>query len=256
MLRVIRRIDVESALRRRRSRLCFAACVVALTSGCGEKARLGSMKVVDPTVQKQPRWSHEDIPGGYRLGPYDILAPRVKETAIDQTMPVAEGGGVHPAYRYDLELTLFVPEKQRTHAVQCVGRRQANLDSDFAAIATEQKHSILIECDIRSAHSRWAFVAGGRVDDNIGGDLTKEGASGDAVPVKVEIILWSMRAKYFHRDLAFPVLQVRQGKQVVAAMIVADQEWAWVQPAVPAELREVAIATLAAVRHLPLGFEQ
>jgi hypothetical protein len=256
MPRVIRPIDVESAVRRRRSKLRLAACVLALTSGCGsEKARLGSMKVVDPTVQKQPRLTHEDIPGGYRLGPYDILAPKVREFAIDQTMPI-DGVAAYPAYRYDLELTLFVPAKQRTHDVQCVGRRQANLDNTFAAVATEQKDNVLIECDIRSARSRWAFVAGGRLDDNIGGDLVQEGARTDAAPVKVEIILWSTRAKYFNRDLAYPVLQVRRGKQVIAAMIVGDREWAWVQPDAPAELREVAMATLAAVRHLPLGFEQ
>lgn len=253
---MIRAIDVEPAERRRRSRLRLAACVLALTGGCGEKARLGSMKVVDPTVQKQPMLVRQDIPGGYRLGPYDILAPRVRESAIDQSMPVGEGGETYPAYRYDLELTLFVPKASRTHAVQCIGRRQPNLDSTFAAVATEQKDNVLIECDIRSAKSRWSFVAGGRLDDNIGGDLTQEGSSGETAPVKVEIILWSMRAKYFHRDLAYPVLQVRQGKQVVAAMIIADDEWAWVQPAAPAELREVAMATLAAVRHLPLGFEQ
>lgn len=213
------------------------------------------MKVVDPTLQKQPRWQHQTIRGGYRLGPYQILAPRVRETATDQTMPMAEGAA-HPAYRYDLELTLFVPKARHTHAVRCVGRRQANLDTDFATIASEQKDTVLIECDIKSSTTHWSFVAGGRLDDNIGGELVQEGAPADAMPVKVEIILWTKRAKYFFRDLPYPVLQVRNGKQVVAAMIVANSEWAWVQPSAPAELREVAMATLAAIRHLPLGFEE
>lgn len=237
-----------------RHRLAAVAWLSLVAIGCGTKARVGSMKVVDPAVQKQPRWHHETIPGGYRLGPYEILAPRVRESAADERIPVT--GGVYPGYRYDLELTLFVPAEKRTHDVRCTGRRQANLDADFAAIAGEQKHDMLVECDIRSAGAHWSFTAAGRLDDNIAGELVQEGDASGLPPARVEIILWAVRAKYFRRDLPYPVLQVRRGKHVVAAMIVAKDEWAWVQPSADVELREAAVATLAALRHLPLGFEE
>jgi hypothetical protein len=82
------------------------------------------------------------------------------------------------------------------------------------------------------------------------------GDDGGPVSAKVEIILWMKRVKLISRHLAEPVAQVRRGDDVVAAMVLSRPEWAWVRTAEREELRGAAMATLAAIRLLPLGFDE
>jgi hypothetical protein len=212
--------------------------------------RRASLKTVDPAIQKQPRWERERIAAGYRLGPYEIGKPRVRESALDQDLGTPIEGGRRPGWRYELDLVVRAPE--RSYAAHCIAKRVPSNIADYGEIADVANDVVDIGCEIEGA-AKWNFTASGRLDKNVGGDL-RRGDIPSAAPLKVEIILWIARLKLLRRHLADPIAQVRRSNGTVAAMIISRPEWAWAQASADAETRGIAMTTLAAVNALPLGW--
>lgn len=233
-------------------RIGLALVVLGLASGCATLRR-DSLRAIDPEVQKQPRLVRARAPGGFRLGPYTIVQRKLREHAIDREPALTIEGPPRPTWRWDLELEL-ARDGGATMRGRCTGTRRSNIDSDFGTVASIANDDVKIECDFDGGDVRWHFAAAGRLDANIGGELVPDDAS--ATPSKVEILLWFKRVKLISRHLAEPVAQVRRGKRVVAAMVLSRPEWAWVQRAEPDEMKAAAMITLAAIRLLPLGFDE
>jgi hypothetical protein len=239
-----------------RSGALVLVTLAGLVPGCAT-VRRDSLKIIDAQVQKQPRLQRARARGGFRLGPYTIVQRRLREHALDQIPAVTIDGPRHPGWRWELELELAIDRGGAPWRASCVGQRQANVDADFAAISEIANDTVTIECELLRERARWRFFAAGRLDQNIAGELHLADAPPEAPPdAKVEIMLWMKRIKLISRHLAEPVAQVRRGDHVVAAMVLSRPEWAWVRTAEGAELRGVAMATLAAIRLLPLGFDE
>lgn len=229
----------------------LALALVAIGAGC-DGLRRASLKTVDPTIQKNPRWEREKIGSGFRLGPYTVDKPRVRESAIDQDLGARTDAPRKPGWRYDVELTVHGPGGE--YRARCSGVRVPTIAADYGEIADVNNDEVHIECDVRGAQ-RWTFAAQGRLDKNIGGEL--RAIEADAIaPMQLEILLWVARLKLIRRHLAAPVAQVRRGRDTVAALVISRPEWAWVAAGESTEIRGIALTTLLAVETLPLGFEE
>ena len=233
-------------------RFGLALVVLGIASGCATLRR-DSLKAIDPEVQKQPRLVRARAHGGFRLGPYTIVQRKLREHALDRQPAATIDGPPRPTWRWDLELEL-ARDGGATMRGRCTGTRRSNIDSDFGTVAGVANDDVAIECDFDGDDMKWHFVAGGRLDGNIFGELVADDAS--ATPSKVEILLWMKRVKLISRHLAEPVAQVRRGPRVVAAMVLSRPEWAWVQRTEPDRMKTAAMITLAAIRLLPLGFDE
>lgn len=239
----------------------LAAAVLGELAGCSVMRR-DSLRAIDPALQQQPRLERERVRHGFRLGPYTVVQRSLHERADGETAVTIDGPR-HPSSRWDLELELTIDRGGAPWRTRCIGRRQANVDADYGVIAGVANDSVSIECDIEREQSRWHFFAAGRLDGNFAGELHPvhlEKERGGRLPEKervdVEVLLWFKRVKLIPRHLAEPVAQVRHGRKAFAAMVLSRPEWAWVHPAEGGELRGVAMATLAAIRLMPLGLDE
>jgi hypothetical protein len=214
--------------------------------------RRASLKTIDPGVQKNPRWERERAgAGAFRLGPYAIERARIREQSVDLAMVTPAVGPRRPGWRYDLQLVVHGPD--RDYEAQCTGHRVPTVGADYGEVADVTNDEVRIACDVQGEH-RWHLEAGGRLDKNLGGTMSATDAPAIA-PLKLEVLLWVVKLKLIRRHLDSPVLQLRRDRETVAAMIVSRPEWAWVAQGESAEIRGVALTTLAAIDALPLGFE-
>ncbi len=236
----------------RRRAIARIVAVLALFAAVGCSAiRRDSLKLVDGQLQREPRLVRERVRGGFRLGPYTIVQHRLRQHGGDASA-VTEGPP-RPVSRWDLELELKDAAEPTPWRARCTGTRRSNLDSDFGVVAGIANDSVTIDCELAQAEARWRLSAAGRLDGNIAGELTS--ADPSASPAKVEIILWIKRVKLIPRHIAEPIAQVRRGDRAIAAMILSRPEWAWVLRKEAREPRAAAMTALAAIRLLPLGFD-
>jgi hypothetical protein len=233
------------------SRAGAVVLVGVLASGCGGLRR-AAVNTVDPALRSQPRLERSRADGGFRLGRYTIVKERLTESATGVAMSDAPSDPAHPGWRYRLNASLRVVGVDRVWTTRCTGERQPSVDADFGAVATEPNDLVAIDCDIAQGEARWRLTARGRLDGNIAGELAPPQGG---TPLQVEIVMWAVRVKVFKRRLAEPVAQVRGRTGAIAAMILSRPEWAWVDARAPVESSEAAMTALAAVRLLPLGFE-
>jgi hypothetical protein len=232
--------------------------VIALlgTTSC-DGLRRASLKTVDPTVQKNPRWERERAKGGFRLGPYTVLRPELRETAIDEDR--VTGGAESaadmtrkPGWRWHVALTVRGPDRE--YVALCTGLRVPTIIADYGEVADVNNDEVRIDCDVQG-DQKWRLSAQGRLDKNVGGELRALDAD-SAAPMKLEILLWAVRLKLVRRHLAAPVVQMRRDRTTVAALIMERPEWAWVAAGESAEIRGVALTTLLAIQALPLGWDE
>lgn len=238
------RVTIHSAL------AVLAIALVGSTSCDG--LRRASLKIIDPTVQKNPRWEREHAKGGFQLGPYTVLRPELRETAVDEDAGTRTDAPRQPGWRWHVELTVRGPDRE--YVARCTGLRVPTIVADYGEIADVNNDEVQIDCDVQGDH-HWRLSAQGRLDQNVGGELRAIDADG-AAPMKLEILLWAVRLKLVRRHLAAPVVQMRRDRTTVAALIIDRPEWAWVAAGESAEIRGVALTALLAVEALPLGWSE
>lgn len=225
------------------------ALVLAIAAGC-DGLRRPSLRTVDPGLQRQPRLERERTSGGYRLGEYVVERPRLREHAVGEDLGTRPDAPRNPGWRWELELT--VRKGRQRWTAHCNGRRVPSIAADYGEIADVTNDEIDAQCDI-VGEQRWHLGAHGRLDKNIGGELKAEGGTAIA-PLQLEIILWVVRLRMIRRSLAAPVMQLKQDRTAIAAMIVERPQWAWLGAGAPTELQGVALTALAALDALPLGW--
>lgn len=225
------------------------ALVLAAAAAC-DGLRRPSLRTVDPDLQRHRRLERERGDGGYRLGEYLIERPRLREHAVGEDLGTRPDAPRNPGWRWELELTVRKgPQRWTAH---CNGRRVPSIAADYGEIADVTNDEIDVQCEI-VGEQRWRLAAHGRLDKNIGGELTPQGGTAIA-PLQLEIILWVVRLRMIRRSLAAPVMQLKQDRTAIAAMIVERPQWAWLAASAPAQLQGVAITALAALDALPLGW--
>jgi len=224
--------------------------VMSLGSVSCDGLRRASLKIVDPTLQKNPRWERERARGGFQLGPYTVLRPELRESAVDEDLGARTDAPRKPGWRWHVRLTVRAPERE--YVATCTGLRVPTIGADYGEVADVNNDDVHIDCDVQG-EQRWRMTAQGRLDKNIGGELRAVDADG-AAPLKLEILLWMVRLKLVRRTLAAPVVQLRRDRTAVAALVMERPEWAWVAAGESAELRGVALTALLAIEALPLGW--
>lgn len=225
--------------------------MVATGIGCGW-TRKDSIDVVDPQLRSTGRsWEQEGRGRDYRLGPY-----RVEELSSKRVEPKghlsSESTVRAPSEAFEVVLKLTASGRP-TWTARCLAERQPQGDVDYGAVATERRDAVLLNCDVHDgAEDRWTFEAKGELSKNFGGTLK----SGDSSTVLgVEVLMWMQRLGTFTRHLPDPVLQVREQEQPVMSMLAGPPRMVWISGDAVARQVEVALATTAAISHLPLGLD-
>ena len=124
---------------------------------------------------------------------------------------------------------------------------------DYAAALDENQDEIAVACDLgRDNKQGWAFVTEAELSHNFAGTLTEHGSERS---LTVEVVMYVERFGKLRRHLPDPVAQVRDGETIVAAMVLARPEQAWVSRSSEPEVVDAAMSAMLALRFLPLGLE-
>ena len=227
------------------------ALLSGLSTGC-VWARRASVDAVDPELRaKGQELARGDEPNGFRLGSYLVSAPKLaRETPEDGAL--AEDGAPRPVVQHRLDLGLDA-DGDRTWAIRCTSQRRQPASMDYAAALDENQDEIAVRCDLdRDSKQQWAFVTEAELSHNFAGTLTEHGTERS---LTVEVVMYVERFGKLRRHLPDPVAQVRDGETIVAAMVLARPEQAWVSRSSEPEVIDAAMSAMLALRFLPLGLE-
>lgn len=223
---------------------------------CGCLGHKDAAKVLDPLLlaegSKHERARHPD---GFALGEYVVSKKRLKRrpsgsagTSSTPDQPTSPGEV--------LELDAEVTRGSTVWSVRCEAKRTPTASADYGAVLDESRDAVSIECDLwTQSGERWTFTSQGSLGSNLGGKLDSTTTKVYGGALEVEVLMWRRRFNRIRRHLPQPVAQVKAGRKAVAAMVLARPEEAWIAKDAPEELRDPAMATLAALRLLPMGFE-
>ncbi|MBL4684418.1 MAG: hypothetical protein JKY37_07495 [Nannocystaceae bacterium] len=232
------------------------AVALGSAGGC-TVARRASQSAVDPQLRATgTALTRRDEPNGFRLGSYFVSDPRVSREDADATGLLLSSDAPRPVAQHRLEFGLEARATERTWAIECVSQRRRPPSSDYAAVLDENRDEIAIECTLRAgtdeALEEWVFRTEAELSHNFAGRLTKVGSDRT---LDVEVVVWVQRFGKIRRHLPDPVAQVRDDNEIVAAMVLAKPEQAWMTSTIEHEVAEVAVSTMLALRFLPLGLE-
>jgi hypothetical protein len=187
-----------------------------------------------------------------RIGAYEIESVTVEPTQVDPEGPLADDAQIRrPILQHHLAMSLRGPSGERW-TVECSSQRRQSTSAEYAAVAGENRDDVAVECDLAAAQRHWRFVTEASVGTNFRGRLT---GPDPAPPLDVEILVYVQRFGWLRRHLPDPVAQVRREDKAVAAMLLGRPEQAWLAKDLPSELAEPSVATMLALRHLPLGLD-
>lgn len=232
---------------------CLLLAIVMITS-CGAQQRAAE-KLIDPRLHSEGVLVERQA--GQRdlaLGRYRVEQLRVADEAFDGTGPLAAdaAGRTRPTQQLLLEFSLAGGATIWT--VQCVGQQRQPPDHDLAAVIDELREEVAVHCQLAGGEQRWVLRIDGDLSANLLGRLEPADASGPAKVV--EILLWHRLWNISKRRLPAPLAVVRDADGVDAALILDSPERAWLAPELDDAERELLLASLLALRLLPLGFDE
>lgn len=232
---------------------CFIVLLAGLPPGC-VWARRASVDAVDPELRaKGLQLARGDEPNGFRLGSYLVSAPQLAREAPepDGESGLAQDGAPRPVVAHRLDLEVVADDRQ--WAIRCKSQRRQPASMDYAAVLDENQDEIAVSCDLdRDNKRQWAFVTEAELSHNFAGTLTEQGSER---VLTVEVVMYVERFGKIRRHLPDPVAQVRDGETIVAAMVLARPEQAWVSRSSEPEVVDAAMSAMLALRFLPLGLE-
>jgi hypothetical protein len=223
--------------------------LLGVVAGCGV-ARRASVNVVDTQLRAQGQvLDRGEGRGPTRIGDYEIVSLSVTPTQVDPQGPLVAGDVHRPIVQHHLQMQLRAPTGEQW-GVQCISQRRQGASSDYAAVAGINKDDVAVRCELQSTDRHWTFVTEAELGVNFQGRL-----SGPQSSLDVEIMTYVQRFGWMRRPLPDPVAQVRRGDEAVAAMLLGRPEQAWVARGLSPEIAGPSIATMLALRHLPLGLD-
>jgi len=235
--------------------VCFIAVALGAPAGCAW-SRKAALDVVDPELRAkgEPLARTESKGSGVRLGSYEVSAPNLarEEAGTEGLLPATSAP--RPVVQHRLDLDLSATTTGRAWAVECVTQRRQPASMDYAAALDENRDEIAFQCTLVGSDSGqsldWAFRAEAELSHNFAARLSRPGIDRQ---LSVEVVVWVERFGRIQRHLPIPVVQVRDGKTTVAAMVLDEPEQAWVSRTVEPEIAEVAMSAMFAIHYLPLG---
>jgi hypothetical protein len=188
------------------------------------------------------------------LGRYRVERLDVKEQPFDGAGPLAPdaAGRTRPTQQWRLQFSLLGGETPWD--VQCIGQRRQPPDHDLAAAAGERRDEVAVTCQLAGAEQRWSL----RIDGSLAANMIGKLESIDDPPRAgkiVEIVMWHRLWNISRRHLPASLALIRSERATEAALILDKPERAWLAPELDAAERELALASMLALRLLPLGFE-
>ena len=233
-------------------RCALVLCSVLL--GCTHKA---ATKVVDPALVSEGTMLERSDGSlkSFVLGDYRFEQTSLDRDASAPSTGLSPDGQARPTERIDLQMTMTA--KGRRWGGACRALREPTGRADYAAVTEEFHDVVQIDCTFDDgAGSSWTFEMKGSLAANLGGMLTPSHASVVGGGLEVEVLMWRTFWQRVRRHLPDPVGQVRLKRGSIAAMILDRPERAWIDPSAPTEMLDVAMATLGALRMLPLDFDR
>ena len=230
-----------------------ALVLCSLLVGCTYKA---ATKVVDPVLVSEGTMLDrgEGSQRSFVLGDFRFAQVSLDRDASAPSTGLSPDGQARPTERIDLQMTMTV--KDRRWGGACRALREPTGRADYAAVTEEFHDVVKIDCTFDDGGGRtWTFVMKGSLATNLGGKLTPTHTSIVGGGLEVEVLMWRNVWERVRRHLPDPVGQVRLQRGSIAAMILERPERAWIEPSAPVELLDVAMATLGALRMLPLDFD-
>jgi hypothetical protein len=220
-------------------------------AACGT-ARRASVNAVDPQLRAKGRALERGGERGepVRIGDYEIESLSVEPTQVDPEGPLAGDDVRRPIVQHHLTMRLRTPAGQRWD-VECLSQRRQSTSADYAAVAGINRDDVAVRCDLSAAELRWKFVTEAGLGNNFRGRLT-----GPASAFDVEVLVNVQRWGWLTRPLPDPVAQVRTDERTVAAMLLGRPEQAWMLADLPGDVAASSLATMLALRHLPLGLDE
>ncbi|HVH98577.1 MAG TPA: hypothetical protein VM869_07700 [Enhygromyxa sp.] len=227
-------------------------CVSLLAiSSCGAQQQAAE-KLIDPRLREQGVLV-ERHGRDLELGHYRVEDLQVDEQPFDGTGPLAPNadGRTRPTQQWRLHFTLRGGETPWD--VQCVGQRRQPPDHDLAAAADELRDEVAVRCQLAGAAQRWTL----RIDGSLAANMTGELASLDdsARSKVVEVVMWHRLWNVSRRRLPASLALIHGHAESEAALILDAPERAWLAPQLDEQERSLALASMLALRLLPLGFD-
>lgn len=220
--------------------------------GCGAQQRAAE-KLIDPRLREHGVLvERQSARGELELGRYRVENLQIDAQPFDDTGPLAAGGGGHtrPTQQWRLQFSLIGGESP--WQVQCVGQRRQPPDHDLAAVIDERRDEIAVRCGLNDGARHWELRVDGNLANNLTGSLEP---LGDGSSKQVEIVMWHRLWNVSRRRLPASLALIREDAGTEAALILDAPERAWVAVELDAAGRELALASLLALRLLPLGFD-
>lgn len=231
----------------------LACALVLVLGGCGHK---WTEKIIDPglaregTVLERSDGSRK----AFTLGEFRFEETSLDREATGASTGLSPDGQARPAERIDLQMTMTAGDRRWGGACRAV--REPTGRVDYAAVSEEFHDVVQIDCTFDDgAGANWVFEMKGSLAANLGGRLSPTHASFVGGGLDVEVLMWRNVWEKVRRHLPRPVGQVRVKRGSTAAMLLDRPEKAWIDPSTPREVLDVSMATLGALRMLPLRFE-
>jgi hypothetical protein len=139
--------------------------------------------------------------------------------------------------------------------IECVVQRRQPTDADFAAVADETRDEVAAACQLAGAEQRWRLQLGGVLGHDLLGKLVSVDEREPPLEYELELQVWYQLWKFVRRSLPTPLVQIRGEGGTRAAMIFGQPERVWFDRRLEASDGEVLLATLIALRLLPIGLE-
>lgn len=233
--------------------LCFIGACATFLPAC-TWARRATLDAVDPELRaKGEQLPRDDESRQLQLGSYAVSKPELTREEAAADGGLAADDVPRPVVQHRLDLDFEATDSGHTWAVRCTSQRRQPSSMDYAAALDENRDEIAVDCQLSQPSTPgWTFKTQAELSHNFAGLLVHEASKRS---LNVEVVMWVERFGRLKRHLPDPVAQVRNGDQVIAAMVLGRPEQAWVARSVEPELAEAALGTMFALRFLPLGLE-
>ncbi|MFV8752664.1 hypothetical protein ACNOYE_19115 [Nannocystaceae bacterium ST9] len=253
--------------RPRSSRLRGLALAWSLAIACSPLACLAQQKpaekLIDPRLRADATALVAERGPGLGFDRYRAVDVELRDEAFDGSGPLSPDA--HGRATLQQRMTLRMIGGEVEWRVECVVQRRVPLDGDFAAELDETRDEVAVACQIASGEpaasegQRWRLELGGTLGGDLIGELRSVDEREAPVELTLELLLWYQLMKMVRRPLPTPLVQIRgslggrSGTQ--AAMIFARPERIWFDARLQARDGEVLLASLIALRLLPIGLE-
>jgi hypothetical protein len=257
-----RRFPMRSQLRQTSWCVALLAALILISSGvgCGGARQGAAEKLIDPRLRERGVLVERQSPrGDLELGRYRVEQLRIDEQAFDGTGPLGPdaGGRTRPTQQWRLQFSLL--GGAQPWEVECVGQRRQPPNHDLAATIDEPRDEVAAHCQLSSVERRWRLAIDGNLAANLSGRLEPldplDQRGDDARGKVVEIVMWHRLWNVSRRRLPASLALVRSGGETEAALILDTPERAWLAAELDDTGRELALASMLALRLLPLGFD-